>query len=47
MESRVGIFMNFILNTKDETIVKNIVDVFTECKNDIFGTCTWVNRIED
>ncbi|CAD8057134.1 unnamed protein product [Paramecium sonneborni] len=47
LESRSGIFMTFIFNTRDEQVIKLVVDSFEECKNDIFGACTWVNRVDE
>ncbi|CAD8150675.1 unnamed protein product [Paramecium pentaurelia] len=47
LESRSGIFMTFIFNTRDEQVIKLVVDNFEECKSEIFGACTWVNRIDE
>ncbi|CAD8055877.1 unnamed protein product [Paramecium sonneborni] len=47
LESRSGIFMTFIFHTRTEQVIKLVVDSFEECKNDVFGACTWVNRIDE
>ncbi|CAD8058118.1 unnamed protein product [Paramecium sonneborni] len=47
LESRCGIFISFLYNTRDQQVMKLLVDIFQDCKNEIFGVCTWVNRIED